>query len=118
MPDAMGLVWEVSLLDFLLVSVVFGGALAFAMGRSTARSWSGWGSLAFYTLLLTVAVRFMHFAMFGGTFFLPPSTLATALHYALVDLLVVLAFAALGRTTTRASQMTRQYGFLAGSAPR
>ena len=112
MPHDMGPFWEVSLLDFLMVTIVFGGGLAFAMGRSTARGWNGWGSLLFYAVLLTLAVRFIHFTLFEGTFFLPVAGLPTALHYGLVDFAVVLASAALGRTLTRSRQMARQYGFL------
>ena len=65
----------------------------------------------FYCLLLTVAIRFLHFSLFHGTFFLPPATLPTALHYAMIDFAVILAIAALGRTRTRAGQMARQYRF-------
>lgn len=111
MEKEMALLWEVSLVEFLIVTVVIGGALAYAIGRSTARSWSGWGLMVFYGLLLTAAIRFLHFSLFNGTFFLPPETLPTALHYGVIDFAVILAFAALGRTKTRAGQMARQYRF-------
>ncbi|WP_061934240.1 DUF6867 family protein [Aureimonas sp. AU22] len=111
MEKEMALLWEVTFFEFLIVSVVIGGALAYAIGRSTARSWSGWGTLIFYCLLLTVAIRFLHFSLFRGTFFLPPETLPTALHYALIDFAVIVAFAAFGRMRTRAGQMARQYRF-------
>ncbi len=111
MEKEMALLWEVTFTEFLIVSVVIGGALAYAIGRSTARAWSGWGVMIFYCLLLTVAIRFLHFSLFHGTFFLPAGTLPTALHYALIDLAVILAFASLGRVKTRASQMARQYRF-------
>ncbi|WP_245414976.1 DUF6867 family protein [Aureimonas flava] len=107
----MALLWEVTFFEFLVVSVVIGGALAYAIGRSTARSWSGWGLMVFYCLLLTAAIRFLHFSLFHGTFFLPAATLPTALHYAVIDFAVILAFAVLGRSRTRAGQMSRQYRF-------
>ena len=112
MTPEMALLWEVSLVEFLIVTVVIGGGLAFAIGRSTARSWSGWGVLVFDVLLLTVANRYLQFSLFYGTFFLPPATIGTALHYALVDFVVLVAFAAAGRLTMRSAQMARQYRFL------
>lgn len=115
MTPEMALLWEVSLVEFIVVTIVIGGGLAVAVGRSTARSWSGWGLLTFDVALLTLAIRFLHFSLFHGTFFLPPATIATALHYGLVDFVILFAFAALGRLTMRSSQMARQYRFLAAS---
>ncbi|KQT88310.1 DUF6867 family protein [Aurantimonas sp. Leaf443] len=112
MQPEMALLWEVSIAEFLFVTVILGGGGAWMVGRSTALTWSGWGLMAFYILLLTVAVRFIHFSLFGGSFFLPVSTLGTALHYALVDYVVLLAIAAAGRSLMRSRQMARQYGFL------
>jgi hypothetical protein len=114
MEKQMALLWEVSLVEFVLVTVVIGGGLAYAIGRSTARSWSGWGQMIFFGLLLTFAVRFLHFSLFNGSFFLPAATFGTALHYVVVDFLVILGFASLGRTLTRRAQLARQYGFLRG----
>ncbi|MBB3934577.1 DUF6867 family protein [Aureimonas phyllosphaerae] len=111
MQKEMALLWEVTFFEFLIVTVVIGGALAYAIGRSTARSWSGWGLMVFYCLLLAVAIRFLHFSLFHGTFFLPAATLPTALHYAVIDFAVILAVASLGRGRTRAGQMARQYRF-------
>ncbi|MCQ8781189.1 DUF6867 family protein [Mangrovibrevibacter kandeliae] len=116
MQPEMGLLWEVSVVEFLIVTVVLGGAAAWMIGRSTAITWGGWGTCVFYVLLLTVAVRFIHFSLFGGSFFLPPATFGTALHYAVVDFVVLMALAAGGRHVTRSGQMARQYGFLHRSA--
>ncbi|MEF2073446.1 DUF6867 family protein [Consotaella aegiceratis] len=112
MDNAMGLLWEVSIWEFLFVTVVLGGGAAWMIGRSTALTWSGWSIAGFYVLLLTIAVRFIHFSLFGGSFFLPPETFGTALHYAIVDFVVLFALAAAGRTVVRNRQMRRQYGFL------
>jgi hypothetical protein len=103
---------EVSLIDFLLVSVFLGGGAAWLTGRATARTWNPWWLLVVYVLLLTGATRFIHFSLFGGSFFLPPATFWTALYFAGVDFLVLMLAAALGRQTTRARQMSAQYGFL------
>ena len=85
MQPQMSLLWEVALPEFLFVTVVLGGGGAWMIGRSTALTWSGWGLMAFYVLLLTVAVRFIHFSLFGGSFFLPPATFGTALYYGVID---------------------------------
>ena len=116
MPPEMSLLWEVALPEFLFVTFVLGGGGAWMIGRSTALNWNGWGLMAFYLLLLTVAVRFIHFSLFGGSFFLPFSTLGTASYYALIDYIVLFAFAATGRGVMRNRQMARQYGFLDGAA--
>lgn len=105
--------WEVSLFEFIRVTVVLGGGAAWLTGRATARTWSQWWKLVLYVVLLTIALRFIHFALFEGTFFLPLSDFDTALYFAMVDFVVLLAAAAAGRQVTRARQMARQYGFLA-----
>lgn len=112
MEPELALLWEVSIAEFIFVTVILGGGGAWMIGRSTALTWSGWGLLAFYLLLLTIAVRFIHFSLFGGSFFLPIRTFGTALHYAVVDYIVLFAIAAAGRSFVRSRQMARQYGFL------
>jgi len=107
--------WEVSLYEFVRVTIVLGGGAAWLTGRATARNWSPWWKLVFYVVLLTAALRFIHFALFEGTFFLPQSTFWTALHFAGVDFVVLMAAAAAGRQLTRSRQMKRQYGFLTSS---
>lgn len=110
MAPEMSLLWEVAIGEFLFVTVILGGGGAWMIGRSTALTWSGWGLMAFYVLLLTIAVRFIHFSLFGGTFFLPPATFGVALYYAVIDYIVLFAFAAAGRSFVRTRQMSRQYG--------
>jgi hypothetical protein len=109
----MSLLWEVSLYEFIRVTVILGGGAAWLTGRATARAWSPWWLLVFYVVLLTVALRFIHFALFEGTFFIPPATFWTALYYAAIDLVVLMLAAAAGRIMTRNRQMQRQYGALA-----
>jgi hypothetical protein len=116
MQPEMTLLWEVSLFEFLLVTIVIGGGIAFMIGRSTALTWSGWAIMAFYVALLTIAARFIHFSLFDGTFFLPFDTIATALHYALIDYVVLFLLASFGRLRTRSQQMARQYRFLRTAA--
>ncbi len=108
----MGVIWEISLGVFLLVTVFLGGGAAWITGRAVAQAWDPWWQLVGYTLLLAAAVRFLHFSLFGGTFFLPLEDFSTALWYFLVDFTVLMVLAALGRQTTRAAQMSTHYHFL------
>ena len=109
----MNMLWEVSLFEFIRVTLILGGGAAWLTGRATARAWSPWWQLVFYVALLTVALRFIHFALFEGTFFIPPETFWTALYYGAIDFVVLMLAAAAGRTMTRTRQMQRQYGALA-----
>ena len=105
-------IWEVSLVDFLLVTVFLGGGAGWLTGRATAMTWTSWKTLVAYVVLLTVATRFIHFSLFHGTFFLPPATFGKALYFALVDFVILMIAASLGRQVTRSGQMSRQYHFL------
>lgn len=104
--------WEDSFFEFLRITVILGGGAAWLTGRATARTWSSYWKLILYVVLLTIALRFIHFSLFDGTFFLPLHRFVTATYYAGIDFVVLLLAAALGRRVTRAHQMTRQYGFL------
>ena len=108
----MGLIWEVSVWVFLLVTVILGGGAAWITGRAVALTWGSWWQLVVYVALLAGAVRFIHFSLFGGSFFLPLARFDAALQYYLVDFAVLMVLAALGRQTTRARQMSSQYRFL------
>lgn len=89
---------------FVLVTVVLGGWVAWMTGRALALTWRPYWQVLAWSLPLGAAVRFIHFALFGGTL------LST--HFYLVDLIVVGAIASLGYRFVRARQMTRQYGWL------
>jgi hypothetical protein len=95
---------EDSLGVFLLVSVAMGGGAAWLAGRAVAQTWRPPWHLVAYMLVLGAAVRFFHFALFGGTLM--------SLHYYGVDTAIAVALAAAGFRVTRARQMARQYGFL------
>ena len=108
----MDLVWEISFGVFLLVTLFLGGGAAWITGRVVALSWEPWWQLVVYALLLAGAVRFLHFSLFGGSFFLPLEDFAAAMHYFIADFLILMGLAGLGRQTTRAAQMSTQYRFL------
>ncbi len=89
---------------FVLVTVILGGGAAALSGRAIAATWRPWGQLFAYSLILGGAVRFIHFALFGGT-------LLSAQYY-LVDSAVCLMFGLLGFRATRVAQMVTQYRWL------
>jgi Domain of unknown function (DUF6867) len=100
----MGVLWEVSLGDFLLVTVFLGGGGAFLTGRAVAQTWRPFIQLVGYVLLLTAATRFIHFALFQGTLL--------SLQFYCVDFVILMAFAALGYRIARVHQMIGQYSWL------
>jgi hypothetical protein len=89
---------------FLLVSVLLGGGAAWLAGRAIAATWRPWWHVALYMLALSVAVRFLHFALFDAKFL--------SLHYYLVDFAVCLGFGYLGFRLTRVDQMVTRYSWI------
>jgi hypothetical protein len=89
---------------FGLVTVLMGGWAAWMTGRAMALTWKPYWQLILYLLILAAAVRFIHFALFGGTLL--------TLHYYLVDAVVVFLIGSLGFRYRRARQMTTQYRWL------
>jgi NO-binding membrane sensor protein with MHYT domain len=92
---------------FLLVTVVLGGGAAWLAARAIALNWRPWWNVAFAALLIGLAVRFIHFALFGATLLSP--------HYYVVDTIIVGLSGLLSYRVTRARQMARQYGSLGHS---
>ena len=89
---------------FLLVTVFMGGGAAWLAGRAIAATWRPWWHVAGYMLILGLAVRFIHFALFDGTLLSP--------QFYAVDTVVCLAFGFLGFRATRVAQMTTQYRWI------
>lgn len=95
---------EPSLWLFMLVTIIMGGWAAWMTGRAIALTWRPLWQLPLYIIILAAVVRFIHFALFEGTLF--------TLHYFVVDLVFILAFALTGYRYTRTTQMTTQYRWL------
>ena len=95
---------EHSLGVFFLVSVAMGGGAAWLAGIAIASTWRPWWHLALYMLPLSLAVRFIHFALFDSKFL--------SLHYYLVDFAVCLAFGLLAYRVRRVRQMVTRYGWI------
>jgi hypothetical protein len=89
---------------FVLVTLVIGGWLAFMTGKVCAETWRNLPQTIAYVLVLGLAVRFVHFALFEGTLF------SARFYIADTVLLMIIALAAWRLTTTRI--MTTQYWWL------
>ena len=89
---------------FLLVTVLMGGGTAFVSGKAIAETWRPTWQLLVYSLLLALAVRFIHFALFEEVFI-------SGRNY-LVDLAVLLPIMIMGYRMTRHGQMQQQYRWL------
>lgn len=90
--------WVIVFLTFVL-----GTAAAWRTGQAVASSWSPSWPLAFYALLLSGAVQFLHYALFQGPLFSAPNGLLDAVYLTLVGLL--------GHRFTRARLMAGGYAF-------
>lgn len=99
----MGILWEVGLADFIIVTLVLGGGAAFMTGRAVARSWQPVAKAIAWIVLLTGAVRFIHFALFHGTLL--------SMQFYLADFVILALAATLGHRLTRFRQMTRRYAW-------
>lgn len=100
----MGVIWETGLGSFLVLTILLGGGAAYAMGRAIAQTWKPLPLLLFYGVLIALGVRFLHFALYGGTLLSP--------YYFAIDFIFVLAFAGLGYRLKRVSQMVTQYSWI------
>ena len=89
---------------FVLVTFVLGGGAALLAGRAIAATWRPWWQVVVYMLILGAAVRFIHFALFGGTLLSP--------HYYAVDGAVCLIAGLLGFRIARVRQMVGQYRWI------
>jgi hypothetical protein len=98
------LVSETNFWIFFFLTCVFGAGAAFLVGRAQAQKWRPIGATLFYMLLLGVAVRFCHYALFNETLVSP--------YYFAVDTLVLVACALIGYRMRRAEQMTTQYSWI------
>jgi hypothetical protein len=95
---------ERSLPIFLFASVLLGGGAAFLAGRAIASAWRPWWHVVPFMMILGIAVRFLHFAVFGSVFL--------SLHYYMVDTAVCLASGLLSFRLMRVRQMITRYGWL------
>jgi len=95
---------EANVWQFFFVTLVLGGWSAWMTGRACAQTWRPVSSLVFFLLLLGIAVRFIHHALFEGTMFAP--------RYYAIDTIILLVIGIVGYRYMRAEQMVTQYYWL------
>jgi hypothetical protein len=103
MADLLWSDTDYGLFTFVLITLVLGGAGAWATGRAMARTWMPMPMLLPYTLFLTAGVRFLHYALYGEPLLSPTLFVSTY-----VWLMLVGAF---GYRAMRAAQMATQYSW-------
>jgi hypothetical protein len=89
---------------FILATVVMGGGAAWMTGRAFALAWRPWWRVVLPMLLLGLAVRFVHYAVFRGTLLSLPQ-------YA-IDAATCLAFGLASFRVTRVGQMVTRYHWI------
>ncbi len=90
-------------LTFVLITLILGGAGAWATGRAIAKTWRPLAALAPYMIFLSAGVRFLHYALYGEPL-LSPTLFVGALIW-------TLAVSGLGYRAMRAKQMATQYSW-------
>ncbi|MBI4724435.1 MAG: hypothetical protein HY765_05490, partial [Rhodomicrobium sp.] len=106
---------ETSPWAFLFITVIIGGGAAFMAGRAAAKGWKPFWQAALYAVMLSAAIRFLHWGLFAGAAlqsWREAQGSLLSLHYYLADAAVLLLFATLGFQLQRKVQMLRQYGWL------
>ena len=96
----MSLLVEDKLSVFLIMTVIIGGGAAFLAGRNLATRWRPAWMPAVYMILLGLALRFFHYALFAGDLL--------SVHYFITDTAVLIAAALLCYRLTRVNQMVSQ----------
>jgi len=101
-----GILWSDSpygLLTFVLITLILGGAGAWATGRAMAQTWRPMPMLLPYMVLLTAGVRFLHYALYGEPLL--------SLHFFIVAYAWTMIVGAFGYRAMRAAQMATQYSW-------
>jgi hypothetical protein len=93
-----------TILQTIFITFVVGCGCAWQAGRSIALTWRPLAAVIRAMLLLGLAVRFLHFALFQEALLMPAAYL--------FETACLIAVASLAWRYTRAQQMTRQYYWL------
>jgi hypothetical protein len=88
---------------FIAMTVILGGAAAWATGRALAKTWRPYWQILLYMAPLAGAVRFLHYALFSEPLL--------SLQFYVVTYVVVMLAATTGYRRMRAEQMATQYSF-------
>jgi hypothetical protein len=101
-----GLLWAdapYGLFTFIVITLIMGGAGAWATGRAIASTWRPFLMVALYMIGLAAAIRFLHYALYGESLL--------SIHFFLVSYVWTLVVGLLGYRYMRAAQMATQYSW-------
>jgi hypothetical protein len=105
METPIGVIYRAeSFLQVLFVTGILGGGAAWLMGRACGEHWRPVTQVIGYGILLGLAVRFFHFALFEGELLSVPSFLADTAYLTVVG--------CLSWRVTRTTRMVTQYRWL------
>ena len=99
----MGILYENGIWAFVIVTLLLGGGAAYKTGEAQAKGWKPAWMLVPYVILLTGAVRFIHFALYNGELL--------SLYYYLLNFAILLGISFLAFRIRRAEYMVKQYPF-------
>ncbi|GHB32729.1 hypothetical protein GCM10007094_22070 [Pseudovibrio japonicus] len=100
----MGILYGSSMSAFIVLVVILGGLAAAATGRSVATTWRPLPILFWFIFLLTLAIRFLSFALFEEPLL--------SIQYLVVDYAILIGIALASYRMTRTTQMVTQYSWL------
>ena len=89
---------------FVVLTLILGGAAAWATGRAIASTWRPFAQVPAYLVPLTAAIRFLHYALFAEQL--------TSFPLFVVAYVILFAFAFGGFRRRRSQQMTTQYSWV------
>ena len=102
-----GVLWAdapYGLFTFIVITLILGGAGAWAAGRALAQTWRPLPTLALYMVALAAGVRFLHYALYQEELL--------SLRFFVIAYVWCLIAGAFGYRRMRASQMATQYSWL------
>ncbi|MTI19329.1 hypothetical protein E1162_18965 [Rhodobacteraceae bacterium RKSG542] len=100
----MGILYASSIWVFIFLVLGLGGLAAYATGRAVARTWRPLWTLMWFMFLLTLAMRFLSFALFEEPLL--------SVQLFVVDYVILAGIGLAGWRITRTTQMTTQYSWL------
>lgn len=106
---------DVGFWPFFFLTVIIGGATALAAGRAVAKTWRPITQVFVYAAILAAAVRFLHYALFDGYFFISPENPLEGVARWALAYAILAAIGAVGYKVRRSAQMASQYSWLAAT---
>ena len=91
------------LVTFVLLTLILGGAGAWASGRALAQTWRPVAMILIYMLFLTAGVRFLHYALYDESLL--------SVQFFVIAYVWDAVVALLGYRTMRVQQMATQYSW-------